>query len=1134
MKLRIFLIVLSVLLILPIGAIGLLSSEASSHWLLQQILPALPGTTSVKTIEGRLIDRIELAGLQYRDETQSVAIDRLIFDWNAKKLLQGTLEIEDFTAQGIRVHLAESQKEEPSAPFQLPDELALPIQIVIQNVLLSDVELVQGDQSYRLDRLQLSARTENGVLTLAYLKLDAKPLTVNGRGKITLGQGYPLHLNIDWRDLQWPLAAAQPQVRSEQGALEVSGLLTDYRIALSASLAHPELPESGLTFRGRGNLESMLIETLELKPQEGLLQLKGNVSWKDVIAFDVNAAVRNFNPAIVLPDLPGRLTLTTRLKGKVAQEALELDADIEQLTGKLRGYPLEGGGKLRLSGNRLEIDKLRLVSGANRLSADGTLEPKQSDFKIDLNAPHLEQLWPELGGSLKVHGLLHGGWQNPIVKLQATGRRLLFAEHQAERLAVDIDYHPEAKQVSKIDLSASAIKSGALQISSLIVKGEGTRPRHQLTAAIRSSQGDLNAALAGSLKDATWKGSLSRLDFKSPGWGHWRLAKNMDITISQQASGIDALISESCLIRQESSLCAAGHYRAAGDFIMNLKMAEVPLSLAQHALPKGMTVRGHINGEANVQSQRSVMTGQYWFTLPAGSAIRFKTEQETQQFVLGASSLSGNINGDIISSELDLALPGRDYARGNLRLNTGKKPALSGQITASVVEFDWIKPFVPQLTDIKADLKADLTLAGTPAKPEVHGVVRLSDGALGIAGHRIDAIQVEAVTAEPSDRVRIRASARADDAPVNLTGFYLFDGDYQFALNAPSIPLSLAQPYLPEQLEIDGMLQADAEIRQKKGSMTGTYRVNMPAGTRIIAKTLQPAKRISLGTTQLSGTIDNNIISADLDMALAGKDFVRGQLRLDTGGKREIDGSLNASVVELALVESFVPQLANLKGRLLADVDLQGTVEQPVAQGSAGLTNGSVDVADLGLNLRKISLEAATTDEQGRRLRIQGFAQSGQGVINMDGFALLEPGFPVELTLIGEKFEAAKLPEAEVSVSPTLKIAFGHAQGNITGKVKVANAHIELKELPAGSVKVSEDEIIVGQEKSPEEEAAAAPVNINANIEVDLGKDTHFSGFGLETDLTGKLQIVQKDQKMRLHGNVDMKDATYKSYGQDL
>ncbi|MGZ8923965.1 MAG: translocation/assembly module TamB domain-containing protein, partial [Methylosarcina sp.] len=186
------------------------------------------------------------------------------------------------------------------------------------------------------------------------------------------------------------------------------------------------------------------------------------------------------------------------------------------------------------------------------------------------------------------------------------------------------------------------------------------------------------------------------------------------------------------------------------------------------------------------------------------------------------------------------------------------------------------------------------------------------------------------------------------------------------------------------------------------------------------------------------------------------------------------------------------------------------------------------------LNLKKISLEAATSDAQGRRLRIQGFAQSGQGVINMDGFALLEPGFPVELSLIGEKFEAAKLPEAEVSVSPTLKIAFGHAQGNITGKVKVANAHIELKELPAGSVKVSEDEIIVGQEKSPEEEAVAAPVNINANIEVDLGKDTHFSGFGLETDLTGKLQIVQKDQKMRLHGNVDMKDATYKSYGQDL
>lgn len=1132
MMLRVLLIMLSLLLIVTGTVAGLLGSEAGSRWLLEQALTAAPGTASVDAIEGRLLDRIELAGLRYRSETQMVAVDRLVFDWNAIELLRGTLDIEDFTVHGIRVRLTESGKEEPSAPLQLPDRLALPVRIVVRNVLVTDVELAQNQASFRLDRLQLSARTEDDALILSLLKLDARPLAAEAQGRMALSQGFPLHLTLNWRDLQWPLTGARPQVRSERGALEVTGKLTDYRIKLTGSLAHPELPESALTFQGKGNPESMAIETLELKSKEGLLRLNGEVSWKEMTAFNVEAVLDRFNPAIVLPDLPGRVTLAARLHGKAGGETLELDAVLEQLTGQLRGHPLQGEGRLHLSGNRLDVDRLRLVSGANRLTAGGTLEPGQSDFRIDLDAPNLDQLWPGLGGSLKAQGHMQGGWQNPTVQFQVTGKHLLFEQHQAERLAVDIDYHPEANRASKLDLSAGVVRSGNLTISKLAVNGSGTQARHQLTATVLSSYGDVHAALAGGLKDATWRGSLSRLDLNSRDWGRWQLADHWNLVLTRRTAGIDANVGQGCLIRKEASLCAKGNYRAGGDFDTNLKLSEVPLALAQPVLPKGMAVSGHLNGDADVRRQRNVLAGRYQITLPSGSAITVQTEQAPQRFVLGASSLAGKIDGDTVTADLDLALPGRDYLRGNLRAKTGGKQALSGRVTASMVEFDWIKPFVPQLTDVKADLKADLTLAGTPAKPEIRGLVRLSDGAVGIAAYRIDAIEVEAVTDKPADRIRIRGSLKADGAPVTLAGAYDFNGDYQFALNAPAIPLKLAQPYLPEQLEIDGTIRADADVRQQKGAMKGQYRIEMPAGTRILVKTQPPAKPIVLGATVLTGTLDKQTISADLDMALAGKDFVRGQLRLATAAPKTVDGRLNASVAELALLDAFVPQLAHVKGRLHADLALRGNLETPVVQGSAGLANGAADIPELGLSLRKINLDAATADDRGRRLKIQGFAQSGQGVVNLDGFARLEPGWPVELTLTGEKFQAAKLPEAQVSVSPALKIAFGNGQGSVTGNVKVASADIELKELPAGSVKVSEDEIIVGREQSREK--AAAPVDVRADVEVDLGKDTHFSGFGLETDLTGKLQIVQKDRKLRLHGNVDMQDATYKSYGQDL
>lgn len=69
------------------------------------------------------------------------------------------------------------------------------------------------------------------------------------------------------------------------------------------------------------------------------------------------------------------------------------------------------------------------------------------------------------------------------------------------------------------------------------------------------------------------------------------------------------------------------------------------------------------------------------------------------------------------------------------------------------------------------------------------------------------------------------------------------------------------------------------------------------------------------------------------------------------------------------------------------------------------------------------------------RIQITGSAKSGEGVVNLDGFAILEAqaGWPVELMLKGENFEVAKLPEAQIAVSPDLKFVFAERKGKVTG-----------------------------------------------------------------------------------------------------
>ena len=972
------LIALLIVLMIPVGLFGLVSSEAGSRWLLQQVFSRLPAQVTAARIEGRLIDRVTLKNLHYRSDTETVAVKNLAFAWRPRELLSGTVKIIDLTLNGVAVTVKKAEEPKDEAPLDFRVELRLPVEIAVENLLLTDARLQSGEQVYELARLRLAAATEQGTLSVSLLDLNAKPVAATGQGRVTLGKGFPFNLQADWqvstetngvwqgvsaihgsidrivfdnrlsapfaanlsgdledalgkprvnargdwRNLKWPPTAAEPQLKSEQGTFELSGLLDDYRLTVNSRLTQQYLPESHLAFKGTGSLEAMAIEKLELKSKTGLFLLAGDVSWKETPAFDLTAQGQHFNPAIITPEIPGDLTFSARLKGKLAEPSPQLEADIDKLTGKLRDYPVSANGRLFLAGDQLTVESLRVNSGVNRLAVDGTLGQEQGALDVTIDAPKLDTLWPDLGGSLKGDGRLKGAWRQPTVEFQAQGRHLRFAGYSAAELNADIGYRPEA--TSRLNLSATTIKSDTIDITRLRVEGSGTQAAHSLSADLRSNKGDLSAGLTGGIENGRWQGSLSKLALNVPNQGRWQLREPMAMTVAPRGeAGVDLAFEQGCLVRQAASVCVQGGYQASGDF--------------------------------------------------------------------------------------------------------------------------------------------------------------------------------------------------------------------QAELRASTLPLALLQTYLTEQVTLSGIINADAQLARRKGVLAGRYNLQIPAGTKVLLQAKETTTTIPLGASSVTGAVSGNTVSADLDLALIGRDFVRGQLQADIGPSQAVNGRIQASMAEFALFNAWVPdKVSGLKGQLQADLTLYGALQKPAAAGSVRLSGGAVDIQELGLRLRDINLEIAAARDNAERLRIQGAAKSGAGSAYLDGFVLLRPeaGWPVELTLTGDDFEVAKLPEAQIAVSPALKIAYANGQGKVTGKLSVPTAIMKLKQLPEQAVKVSEDEIIVGEE--PVEKTAPAVPGFDIDVDVELGKNVKFSGMGLKTDLAGKLKIVQRSGKMTMHGTVDMKEARYEQYGQDL
>ena len=57
---------------------------------------------------------------------------------------------------------------------------------------------------------------------------------------------------------------------------------------------------------------------------------------------------------------------------------------------------------------------------------------------------------------------------------------------------------------------------------------------------------------------------------------------------------------------------------------------------------------------------------------------------------------------------------------------------------------------------------------------------------------------------------------------------------------------------------------------------------------------------------------------------------------------------------------------------------------------------------------------------------------------------------------------------------------------------------------------------------------------MDANLLVVLGKEVSFSGQGLKTNLSGKVNIKKTGEKIQMHGKIALKNARFRAYGQDL
>jgi translocation and assembly module TamB len=234
-----------------------------------------------------------------------------------------------------------------------------------------------------------------------------------------------------------------------------------------------------------------------------------------------------------------------------------------------------------------------------------------------------------------------------------------------------------------------------------------------------------------------------------------------------------------------------------------------------------------------------------------------------------------------------------------------------------------------------------------------------------------------------------------------------------------------------------------------------------------------------------------------------------------------LSGTLSARFADLARAPLHFREFTRLEGALRIDAKLGGTPAAPTLQGRATLENATAELTELGALLEEISM---TADADLKGVDLDATARSGDGSLRLAGHLdWTDDGAAGTLRLTGENANAVSIPQARVNISPDIEIALAKEAMRISGRVEIPFARIQPLTI-SGARRPSADTVIIGEATAGKTQRRR---DLDLDLDVALGDNVRFDGFGLSAILGGALNIANPQGITVGTGELRVREGTY-------
>lgn len=362
-----------------------------------------------------------------------------------------------------------------------------------------------------------------------------------------------------------------------------------------------------------------------------------------------------------------------------------------------------------------------------------------------------------------------------------------------------------------------------------------------------------------------------------------------------------------------------------------------------------------------------------------------------------------------------------------------------------------------------------------------------------------------------------------------LQNVSLKKGQLQLALS--NFELGSLSALLADEQSLSGAIDGDIKVNWQQGQLpTAQLKLHGGAGKM----DYQSTSLLTLPWQQLTieASLNPQQLTTNLQLKFVDDHAATLQLglsALDTPDK-QLDARLQLQQFDLAFLQPIFSEFSQFSAVLNGDVRATGALASPLMQGQIQLEKLSLNGRQAPMEIRDSRLTLAFAD---RKAQLTGALLTPEGPLNISGDAdwHVPNGWFGSAQLSGQKLKL-HLPNASFSFSPDLLFSAEPRGGLLSGEILLENGKMEVDALPENAIRVSDDEVI--RSAAIVDSSGLPPWKLSSDVRLTLGENVRLAAFGLKTKLEGVLRIRQQGLVPTIHGQVALRDGTFRAYGQDL